>query len=196
MAARCGTRNGAKKHIKEGTPQCVSCRAATAQTAKRYRLKRARNGGREVRLPDGKRMWVGGELLTDATATRRRLQSLAALGHSWPDIAKRFGVTPEAIQAMAKYRKSVYHTTAEKVEKLYDELYWQIPPMDAAHKRVRTVARSNGYLPPQAWDEDTIHDPAALPVGLSYSKLRDWVKKFGTDEQKEAWEAWLAQART
>ena len=111
----------------------------------------------------------------DATGTHRRLQALMANG--WPQL--RLGphvrLHPVYVNAVLK-QSTVFGTTAANVAAAYDRLWNQDPRQHGVctgtWKKVRNLARANGWAPPGAWDEDTIDDPAAGP---------DWTGHCGTD---------------
>lgn len=108
---------------------------------------------------------AGTSLSVDATGTMRRLRALAALGWTACDLGKRLdGVTGEAVGQIQrrKDRRYVYLATAQRVAALYDELSMTAPSGWIA-KRTRAQAAANGWLPPLAYDDDTIDDPAACP---------------------------------
>lgn len=64
----------------------------------------------------------------------------------------------------------VTKSMAERVAKLYDQL-WDVRPSQADHRDKISVSRATAYackrawLPPLAWDDDTIDNPAAQPAG-------------------------------
>lgn len=104
----------------------------------------------------------------DPTGTRRRLEALVALGWSQAQLAERLGM------ARANFGKTlraehVLKSTADRVRALFDEL-WDATPPASTHRQKIAVARSRriaaerGWLPPLAWDDDTIDDPDAQPL--------------------------------
>jgi len=58
--------------------------------------------------------------------------------------------------------------TAVKVRALYEQ-FWNVPPPVGTRvqrtnvSKARNFASRRGFLPPMAWDDDTIDDPAAQP---------------------------------
>lgn len=94
--------------------------------------------------------------LLPAAGTHRRLQALMALGWPLSVIAKRLGVHHDRIRQYL-IQRSVYATTAARVAALYDELSMTPGPS----VRARREAARRGYVPPLAWDDETIDDPAA-----------------------------------
>jgi DNA-binding CsgD family transcriptional regulator len=108
---------------------------------------------------------LGGTALVDCAGTRRRLHALVATGWSLAKLADRLGISRGNLgKTLATDR--VHASTARTVRALYDELWDQAPP-EATHRdkiaasRTRNIARVRGWPPPQAWDDDTIDDPAA-----------------------------------
>ncbi|WP_050506943.1 hypothetical protein [Streptomyces rimosus] len=102
----------------------------------------------------------------DATGTRRRVQALVAAG--WPQarLAAHLRMAPGSITALLA-RERVCVRTARAVRALYDRL-WRADPHQLgvgaqAYSRARNQARSRGWAPVGAWDDDTLDDPAAVP---------------------------------
>lgn len=105
----------------------------------------------------------------DAAGTVRRLQALAFNGWPMAALGRRLGVSRQSLRQTLRYTR-VSRATAETVRALYDELWDQAPPQgDKFERRAATMtrnqARANGWVPPLAWDEDAIDDPAATPAG-------------------------------
>ena len=105
--------------------------------------------------------------LVDATGTIRRIQALMALGWSGPQLMSRIGANP-AYQTRLLNHPQVMERTRAAVAELYDELWDQHPPAQTAAeryviRRVKRRAATNGWVPPLAWDDDTIDDPNAHP---------------------------------
>jgi transcriptional regulator with XRE-family HTH domain len=122
------------------------------------------------------------QTLTDATGTRRRLQALMARGWSQAKLATRLGVLPTNFSGTME-AEQVCASLVRAVRTLYDKL-WDTPPPEATHRdkiaasRARNYARLRGFVPPQAWDDDTIDDPGAQPdrdvPRISCAKLPPW----------------------
>ncbi len=91
-----------------------------------------------------------------AAGTHRRIQALMAIGYPFVDLAERLGVHHDRIRQYL-IQEAVYTRTAARVARLYDELSMTPGPS----RRARNIAARRGYLPPLAWDDDTIDDPAA-----------------------------------
>lgn len=110
---------------------------------------------------------LGDGCQVDSTGTVRRLQALVAIG--WPQsrIADQVGIGSGNFQTLLK-SPTVRVRTAKKVSDLYDCLWDKTPAATssferAAITRARDAAAARGWLPPMAWDDDTIDDPTATP---------------------------------
>jgi hypothetical protein len=127
--------------------RCYLCRVAYA--ASRSARRRGESSG-EVQ-------WV------PAAGVQRRLRALFALGWNWSVLATHLGVNLEAARQLAVRQCERCHpSTAARVAAVYEALCMTRP--DGAHaQRARTRAARHGWLPPLAWDDDTIDDPAAVP---------------------------------
>jgi len=90
--------------------------------------------------------------------TARRLQALAAIGWPQRELAARIGWRQSNLSALIAGRP-VTAETARKVAALFDELQMVPGPSEAARRR----AVERGWVPPLAWDEETIDDPDAQP---------------------------------
>lgn len=106
---------------------------------------------------------LGDNTLVPAVGPRRRLQALVAIGWPQRELAGRIGVHASNLGAiLASTDPTVRASTARAAERLYAEL-WDRPPVPV-NPRVLTAARRHGWVPPLAWDDDTIDDPAAVPL--------------------------------
>lgn len=93
-----------------------------------------------------------------AVGARRRLEALAAIGYPPTDLAAELNIGvghfADALDPPPyKYRE---------VAALFDRL--QLAPGPSGRARADAVGR--GWAAPLAWDEDTIDDPDAEPVGV------------------------------
>lgn len=104
----------------------------------------------------------------DQTGTARRVQALVARGWSGSRIAGRLGVERSNFTAVMNGTHLVTVATREAVRALYDEL-WDVAPPEDNHRdriaatRARRLAQRRGWVPPLAWDDETIDDPTARP---------------------------------
>jgi hypothetical protein len=139
-----------------------------------------RGPAQKIRLANAQRIFsVRAENLVayyvDPTGTRRRLQALTANG--WPQLrlGPHIGRHPVYVNALFTQPR-IYGVTAVAVAAAYDRLWNQDPRQhgvkEGTYKRIRGLARANGWAPPGAWDDDTIDDPNAHP---------DWTGHCGTD---------------
>lgn len=106
---------------------------------------------------------LGDKTIIDGSGTRRRLQSLVAVGWSQAKLAERIGWTPQNFTTLIQGDR-VTAATARLVRGLYDDLWNQAPPSGGhrdkiAVSRARNHAAAQGWLPPQAWDDDLIDVP-------------------------------------
>ncbi len=127
-------------------------------------------------LTESRLLAVHGDLVGDeehgiirSTGTSRRLQALVANG--WPQVvlARQLGRKLQHVRPAIHGEKPIYMATYRSVVKLYDRLWDQPPPTSTGAQvrsasRARTYARTRGWVPPLAWDDDTIDDPAAVPA--------------------------------
>ncbi|HEY9370967.1 hypothetical protein [Streptomyces sp.] len=95
----------------------------------------------------------------DSTGTRRRVQALAWMGWPASEVARRAGTTVGTLQTLILPFRRISVAMARRVAAVYDAL-WQTP---GPSKIAAGKARSLGFVPPMAWDDDTIDDPAATP---------------------------------
>lgn len=117
---------------------------------------------------------VGGHYVS-AIGAQRRLQALVALGYSFEQLEPYFGGYGRAnlrIVALGN-RQWITSRTATKIKAVYDEL-WDKPPVGTNQQERGWVTRTKrraaklGWAGPLAWDDDTIDDPNAKPVGMRH----------------------------
>ena len=109
------------------------------------------------------------DVLSDAAGTRRRLQALVRGGWSLGLMSARLGCTRQVLRLTLHRSERVTAATARAVRELYDELWDQPPPEGTRFEKraatmARRYARERGWVPPLAWDDDEIDDPAAVPA--------------------------------
>jgi hypothetical protein len=105
--------------------------------------------------------------IIDATGTRRRLEALMWLGWSRAVVGRRAGVSATNMTRL-RNATTVTTATAARIADVYDELSMSLPTGSAqAIANVQNLARRRGYLPPLAWDDDTIDDPDFSPRNRS-----------------------------
>jgi transposase-like protein len=101
-----------------------------------------------------------------------------ALGHTAEQItiAAGWSCTSTAVRRLAHTdQKYVHPNTAAGMQAAYDKLSMTV----GTSNQVRVRARRSGYLPPLAWDDDTIDDPKARPAFATPlgGKGRDWIEQ-------------------
>lgn len=107
----------------------------------------------------------------DGTGTARRVQALVALGWSFIDQAAAIG------WGNANYRRLadadlVRPDTARAVARLYDRWSMRPAPDSVKSLRARRMAARRGWVPPLAWDDDTIDDHRGRPGGAARQGAR------------------------
>lgn len=118
---------------------------------------------------------LGKTVTVDATGTHRRLQALVTIGWSQSRIGERLGFEPSNFNRVI-HQPRVHADTARKVRDLYEEL-WNQPQEGTDHRsrisvnRSKSYAKARGWLPPLAWDDETIDDPGTQPAFLEESVL-------------------------
>lgn len=104
----------------------------------------------------------------DIAGTARRLQALMANGWSQTKLAHRLGYEVRNFNHLVHGKRQVTVASARRVRDLYEELWDQVPPRETrgdlgAYTRTLRYAQARGWVPPLAWDDDTIDDPNAQP---------------------------------
>lgn len=126
-----------------------------------------------------RRAYEGRPRMVSSVGLRRRIQALACLGWSMYDLSQRLGVSRENVRQWMLHDE-VYRSTHETVCALYDELSMTLAPTDTPTRRqvvgkVRKRAERAGWLPPLAWDDDSIDvlmdienvtNPCSKPIKL------------------------------
>lgn len=100
-------------------------------------------------------------VLVDSTGTVRRLRALVVIGHKQQTIADAVGCSYTYISMLThEQRATVTYGLEQAVRRAYRDL-WMKPGTSALG---RSRATSYGWYGPLAWDDDTIDNPAAIPV--------------------------------
>lgn len=115
----------------------------------------------------------------NSTGTVRRLQALVTIGWSQARLAKLIGVQPSNFGTLMNADRCTVKR-ALAVRALYNNRWNQTQAghdwhSKAAATRARNYAKANGWLPPMAWDDDSIDDPATTPDLGGKEKLRDTI---------------------
>lgn len=103
----------------------------------------------------------------DSTGTRRRMRALGRIGWSFTVQGERLGTDRKGAYNFAA-SKRVSARIARKVRDLYDELWDQPGPSWRTQQR----AAEKHWPGPLAWDDDTIDDPAVVPVDVTPSNAQ------------------------
>lgn len=115
-----------------------------------------------------------GYSLVPALGTQRRLRALVALGWTIGALSDRLEVERRAVGVIIRGQRTwVRSTTAAAVRDLYERTD-PVPRSGASASRAQSRARSQGWVPPLAWDEDTdMDDPASRPAPRYQWERRD-----------------------
>lgn len=101
--------------------------------------------------------------LVDGTGTTRRLQALTALGWPMSTVGDMLPVHPHTARLQARFGGQCTAQFARAVIVLYGRICMTLPPDTMATRRARSMARQWGWVPPLAWDDEDIDDPAVEP---------------------------------
>lgn len=120
--------------------------------------------------------------IIDCTGTTRRIQALVALGYSQSFLAGRLDIGVGNFGPLSHGTRDVTVATARDVRALFDELGMTPPTARDRHHqasvtRSRRYAQIAGWVPPLAWDDDTIDDPDAKP-NVGEARKRDLLEDF------------------
>lgn len=113
-----------------------------------------------------------------AVGTMRRLQALRALGWSLDALAPHVGITGQGISYICAGRTAhVKAVVRDSVERVYRDLSMSLPRPTSEYERAgfdraRRYAARMGWVPPLAWDDDSIDDPAATPHDIAPPKRK------------------------
>lgn len=98
----------------------------------------------------------------NATRTRRQVQALVAIGWTLTEQGRRIGWLTSNYQKLT-CATLVEAATARIVDRMFEELSGTPAPDTVSARRARDTATRHGWVPPAAWDDETIDDPAATP---------------------------------
>lgn len=107
--------------------------------------------------------------VVDGTGTGRRLQALVAIGWSMSRLGERLGISVTNMGRVVA-GEPVTAARALAVRALFEEL-WNKPQEGHDQRsrisanRARNYAKARCWVPPMAWDDETIDDPNATPEG-------------------------------
>lgn len=129
---------------------------------------------------------LGRTVSVDAAGTQRRIQALVCIGWSQSRIGERIGMDPQNFNRTIRSAR-VQAETARKIKALYEEL-WNQPQTGtdwhgkSSATRARNYAKANGWLPPLAWDDETIDDPATQPSVFEETPMVHGEERIGDVE--------------
>lgn len=98
----------------------------------------------------------------NSTGTRRRVQALAWMGWPCSEVARRAGIPETTLRTLILPSRRISVAYAHRVAAVYEELSFRRGPSRISAGKARQL----GFVPPLAWDEDTIDDPRARPHGI------------------------------
>jgi len=113
----------------------------------------------------------------DGTGTARRVQALCCIGWTLTEQARHVGWLVSNYAGLTAGHP-VTARNARLVAGLYDQLSMTPAPAGHPSARARRFAAGKGWAPPLAWDDDTIDDPKARPVGYTGQPKREPVAEF------------------
>ncbi|MFK8851308.1 hypothetical protein [Streptomyces sp. Ac-502] len=117
-----------------------------------------RTANRILSVPVGVKVAVG---TVPAEGAVRRVQALYAIGHFNRQIAELSGVSRDFICDLVNGRHPRIGVQSNAgIRRAYAELSMTV----GGSVKTRLYAQAKGWVPPLAWDDDTIEDPAALPM--------------------------------
>jgi hypothetical protein len=132
--------------------RCLPCTRAWSRHQKVNRHRVATFGARSVLTA------------VPSVGIARRLQALAVVGWSTEDLAVLLRTAgPNVRRWQLGVHGFVTPTAAARVAAVYDAV-WDQPPPGRYVLKVQRRAAKRGWLPPLAWDEDTIDDPGVGPT--------------------------------
>jgi len=100
--------------------------------------------------------------LVSATGTVRRMRALVAIGYSARRLEQLLGLSKTTVYFLTSRpdrRPLVSAATRTAVVRLYDRLSMTPAPPSRSATIARNHATREGWLPPLAWDDDTIDSP-------------------------------------
>lgn len=101
-----------------------------------------------------------------ALGARRRIQALMALGYTHEHMHRIAGVHTSRVLT-PKGGQFVTRAMFDAIATMYERLSIRLGPSELT----RTRSRKRGYVPPLCWDEGTIDDPAARPIGAGWRPI-------------------------
>lgn len=101
--------------------------------------------------------------LVDPTGTTRRIRALIAAGWTAKYLSQRLGMSSATIPRITFTHPEipVLAATRAAVIDLYDELSLQVPLAGRGTTTAKRIAAGRGWVPPLAWDDDSLDDQDA-----------------------------------
>jgi hypothetical protein len=123
--------------------------------------------------------------IVDGTGTRRRFRALIALGWPAKHLGDRLGFSSRTNWHLTSPEIAVTYpvlvSTRDAVRALYGELSLRTPAPGRNSTLARGIAVARGWLPPSAWDDDSMDDPAVEPWTGEVADDRDDVDEFAVE---------------
>lgn len=114
----------------------------------------------------------------------RRLRALTVNGWSMHALSERCSIGEGTLAALRDDKHRVTRPRfAREVSRVYDEL-WDVP---GPGKLAGTRARNRGWLPPLAWDDESIDDPKATPYVATPTSLAAGYRRSEDTAEDVAW---------
>jgi hypothetical protein len=104
---------------------------------------------------------VDGSGWIPSLGTVRRLRALTVMGWSMRDLSERCELQESTLAAL---RNPVHKMTRPKFAAIVAGLYSELSGTHGPGRHAATRARNRGWLPPAAWDDDSIDDPNTEPA--------------------------------
>lgn len=104
-------------------------------------------------------MFEGRDVWMPAGPSAYRLRALATIGWSPAVLGKRYGANRETLDTIRNYeRPAVRRSNHEKIKRMYKDLSMTPAPLTNSTSRVRSFARSRGWLSPMELDEGMLRE--------------------------------------
>ena len=135
-------------------------------------IRRLKRGGPDTRVRAETRAAIEAAATVSLLGARRRLQALAVLGWSLPEIAKLAGIHQHNLGEIRNGNRKHYCRAgvADRIAAAYDELHMRLPEPGRGPTWTRQYAARHGWVPPLAWDD--IDNPDEKPAGTSRKTYR------------------------
>lgn len=143
VATAAGISRGAAQHVAAGSRPVVNAATATKILAVTAEAALA------TKVP--------------AAGAHRRLQALTYVGWTNKDIERQMDAGATITSWILRHDR-ITQELHQRVCAVYDALWNQTPPDTIGNRRAAARARSRGWAPPLAWDDEAIDDPDARPA--------------------------------